>query len=271
MAMVTSRFSIGAFKVYPHTQAQRLDHDEVGGRFIDQAQRLGVRVIAAHRGISGGGGYEVAGSPVDVVRAAKKFPGVNFLIYHSGWEPGGAEDHAFDPSQTNPTGVDRFIKALIENGIGPNANVYAELGSTWHNLIPRPADAGHVLGKLLRYVGENRVLYGTDSVFNGVPQSQIAALRTFTIPQSMQDQFGYPALTPAVRSKIFGLNAAAVYGVDPSAVRYVIRNDDVERLRIAWREDPRSVPMPHRHEYVGPRTRREFLTFLSRGDHPKIG
>jgi uncharacterized protein len=271
MSSVTSRFTIGAFKVYPHRQARRLDSDEVGGPFIEQAHRLGVRVIAAHRGISGGGGYEVAGSPVDVVRAAKKFPAVNFLIYHSGWEPGGSENHPFDANQANPTGIDRLIKALIDNGIGPNSNVYAELGSTWANLMVTPADAGHALGKLLRYVGQDRVLYGTDSVFNGVPQSQIAALRTFTIPQSLQDQYGYPALTPAVRAKIFGLNAVTVYGVDPAAVRYVIRNDDVERLRVAFREDPRSVPMPNRHEYVGPRTRREFLTLLARGDHPKIG
>ena len=49
----------------------------------------------------------------------------------------------------------------------------------------------------------------------------------------MQDQYGYPALSAAVKKQIFGLNAASVYGVDPAATRYVIRNDDVERLQVA--------------------------------------
>ena len=274
MASVTDLYRIGAFKVYPHAGTLWLDSDEIGGPFIERARALGVRVIAAHRGISGTNhqAYEDAASPVDVVRAAKMFPDVNFLVYHSGYEPAsGSENHPFDPTRPGPTGVDRLVKALLDDGIAPNSNVYAELGTTWNRLMTRPADAGHVLGKLLRYVGEDRVLWGTDCVFNGVPQSQIAAMRTFVIPTALQEQYGYPALTDAVRRKIFGLNGAAVYGVDPAAVRFVIRDDDVERLRVAYREDPRSVPMPHRDEYVGPRTRREFLAFLARGDHKHIG
>jgi uncharacterized protein len=271
MASVTSDFSIGAFKVYPHRQPLRLDSDEIGGPFLAQARNLGVPVIAAHRGLSGGGGIGAAGSPADVVRAARNFPDVNFIVYHSGWEAGGDENHEFDPTATSFLGVDRLVKALLDAGIAPNSNVYAELGTTWNNLMTIPADAGHVLGKLLRYVGEDRVVWGTDCVFNGVPQSQIVAMRTFTIPASMQEQFGYPALTPAVRRKIFGLNGAAVYGVDPAATRYVIRDDDVERLRLAYRDDPRSVPMPDREKYIGPRTRRQFLEFLARGQHTRFG
>jgi predicted TIM-barrel fold metal-dependent hydrolase len=266
MADLASRHSIGAFKVYPHSGSLLLDSDEVGSPFIERVQSLGVRTIAAHRGISTGGGYESPGSPADVVRAARKFPEVNFLVYHSGWESGGNEEHAFDPGATDFRGVDRFIKALIDNGIGPTGNVYAELGSTWYNLLGTPNQAAHVLGKLLKQLGPNRVLYGTDSVFNGVPQSQIAALRTFVIPESMQEAHGYPALTDAVRRRIFGLNAAEVYGIDPAAVRYAIRADDVAKLRLAYRDDPGSVRVPHRHEYLGPRTRREFLLMLRAGE-----
>jgi hypothetical protein len=32
----------------------------------------------------------------------------------------------------------------------------------------------------------------------------------------MQEQFGYPPLTSAVKAKILGRNAAALYGFDPS-------------------------------------------------------
>jgi uncharacterized protein len=51
------------------------------------------------------------------------------------------------------------------------------------------------------------------------PQAQIAAFRAMTIPDSVREQYGYPALTDDVKAKIFGLNAAKLYGVDPNAVR----------------------------------------------------
>src|SRR5690606_4976241 len=117
----------------------------------------------------------------------------NFLIYHSGWEQGQSEDHAYDPANPDPLGVDRLIRALEENQLGAGDNVYGELGSTWFNVMGRPADAAHVLGKLLLYLGPDRIVWGTDCVFNGIPQTQIEAFRAFQIPEAMQAELGYPA------------------------------------------------------------------------------
>jgi hypothetical protein len=263
-SVVDQGFSVGAWKVYPHDGALRLDSDELGAPFVERAIALGVPVIAAHRGISGGGGYAVAGSPRDVVRAARAAPGVKFLIYHSGWESDFDEDHPYDPGAADVQGVDRLIRALEESQLGPADNVYAELGTTWFNLMTEPDQAAHVLGKLLLYLGPERIVWGTDCVFNGVPQTQIAAFRMFQIPESMQSEFGYPALTAEVRTRIFGLNAAEVYGVDPAATRYSIAEDDVGRLRTAYLDDRGSVPVPDRRIYEGPRTRREFMALLAR-------
>jgi hypothetical protein len=85
----------------------------------------------------------------------------------------------------------------------------------------------------------------------------------------MQEAYGYPALTDEVRKKILGLNGAAVYGVDPELVRYRIAGDDIEMLRTAYRNDPRSVPVPRYGEYTGPRTRHEFFEFLRRERHAR--
>ncbi len=260
-----SRYTLGAFKTFPFAGEFRLDSDEVGAPFIEQVTALGVGTIAAHRGLSGGGGYDVPGSPVDLVRAAKKFPAVKFLVYHSGWESAEDENHPYDPQNPDPRGVDRFIRALIENDIGPGGNVYAELGSTFYGLMTTPDAAAHVLGKLIKQLGPEGVLYGTDSVFAGVPQPQIVALRTLVIPESMQEAHGYPALTSDMRARILGLNGASVYGIDPQAVRYAISDDDVSSLRLAYLDDPRSIRVPHRHQYRGPSTRREFLSMLARG------
>jgi predicted TIM-barrel fold metal-dependent hydrolase len=262
MAQVIEKYNPAAWKVYPHVGAWRLDSDEVGLPFIEQGRKLGVHIIAAHRGIADDAGdYAAPSSPVDLVQAAKMFPDVSFLTYHSGWQANVDENHPFDPDDQNPSGVDRLIKAVIDQQLGQNGgNVYAELGSTWRSLMTSPEQAAHVLGKLLKYLGEDRVLWGTDSVFTGSPQEQIAAFRTFQIPTALQDQHGYPALTPRIKTKVLGENATRVYGIDPNEMRCAIHGDFIDQLKTARRDDPHAVPVPRQKAY-GPRTRREFLAF----------
>ncbi len=264
LSAVAAEYPVSAWKIYPHAGPLLFDSEELGGPFVERARALGVRLIAAHRGISNGGGYASAGSPRDIVRAASAAPDVNFLVYHSGWESSDDENHAYDPEQLDPRGVDRLIRALEESQLGPSSNVYAELGSTWFNLMGEPEQAAHVLGKLLRWLGPERVVWGTDCVFNGAPQSQLEAFRAFQISEQMQAEFGYPALTAEIKARILGLNGAAVYGVDPALVRFGIASDDVERLRSARREDPRAVPLPDPARYEGPRMRAQFLALLRR-------
>src|SRR5581483_7019927 len=69
--------------------------------------------------------------------------------------------------------------------------------------------------------------------------------------------YGYPEITPAQRAKIFGLNAARVYGISAEEVSKHTRADAIARERYAYRERPQ----PHYRTY-GPKTRREFLNLL---------
>jgi hypothetical protein len=101
-------------------------------------------------------------------------------------------------------------------------------------------------------------------VMSGNPQPQIVAMRTLVIPPAFQQQFGYPALTDEIKRKILGLNGTKAYGIDPAKQRFIISNDDITRLQMAYRDDRRSVPMPDRQLFEGPRTRREFFAFLKR-------
>ena len=71
-----------------------------------------------------------------------------------------------------------------------------------------------MLGKLLDCVGPERIVWGTDSVWYGPPQPLIDAFRAFTIPEWMQERFGYPALTAALKQQILGGNATRLYGID---------------------------------------------------------
>jgi predicted TIM-barrel fold metal-dependent hydrolase len=260
MQMMAETYQVAAWKVYPQVGPWRLDQDEAAG-MIEQARALGIKTIAAHRGLGDGDDYMAASSPVDLVLAAQAHPDITFLTYHSGWQRDVAEDHPFDPSDPNPLGVDRLIKALLDSGIGNDGNVYAELGTTWRNLMTAPLDAAHVFGKLLKYLGEDRIVWGTDCVFTGSAQEQIVAFRAFQIPLELQEQHGYPPLSDCAKRKILGLNAAQVYGVDPDATTQAISDDTIAGWKMAYLLDPASIDVPT-EKYYGPRTRREFLRFL---------
>ena len=63
------------------------------------------------------------------------------------------------------------------------------------------------------------MLWGTDSIWYGSPQDQIQAFRTFQIAPELRAKYGYPEITPALRAKIFGLNAARVYNLSAAEVK----------------------------------------------------
>ncbi|HEY6317790.1 MAG TPA: amidohydrolase family protein [Acidimicrobiia bacterium] len=196
-----------------------LDDEDVGAPFLERVRALGPRIVCAHKGIAGpvANRAPASASPRDVGPAAAAFPDVTFVVYHSGYDINPVEEgpHRADRHR----GVSRLVTSLADAGVPPGANVYAELGSTWYLMMRRPTEAAHVLGKLLVAVGDERILWGTDSVWYGAPQPLIDAFRAFRIPERMQEEFGYPALTDTVKAKILGLNAARLYDVDAAAAR----------------------------------------------------
>jgi predicted TIM-barrel fold metal-dependent hydrolase len=124
------------------------------------------------------------------------FPDVNFLVYHSGFIAGQPEG-PYDPKRGE--GIDELIRSVEENGIPRNSNVYAELGSTWRYVMRDPEMAAHVVGKLVKHIGEKNVLYGSDCIWYGSPQDQIQAFRTFQISEAFQEKHGYAKMTPELR------------------------------------------------------------------------
>lgn len=248
---------IAAWKVYTQFGGWRLDDESIGIPFIEKARELDVKLICAHKGLSQFGLDPAISSADDIGVVAPMFPDVNFLVYHSGYELNVPEG-PYDPESLQ--GVDTLVRAVLDNDIGKEGNVYAELGSTWRFLMTQPEAAAHVLGKLLLHLGEDRILWGTDSIWYGTPQDQISAFRAFQISEEMQDTYGYPALTPQIKSKILGLSAAEVYGIDVDATRCAIEADDVSLAKSAIREDP-SLRRPSIRR-VGPQNRREFLRYL---------
>jgi predicted TIM-barrel fold metal-dependent hydrolase len=203
----------------------RLDDEETGFPFLEQARATGVRLVCAHKGVSG---MVASGSPSDVGPAARAFPDISFVIYHSGYEPGMGEGPYAE--QTLDLGVNRLIDSVTAAGLRPGCNVYAELGTTWFNLISRPLDAAHVLGKLLLHLGEDNIIWGTDAIWYGPTQPVLDAFRAFQIPDALCEEYGYPKLSAEAKRKILAGNAARVYDVDLTALAEAVQGEDV----LAW-------------------------------------
>ena len=258
MDELAERWRVSAWKTYtqwgPDGRGYYLTDEDSGIPFIEKARSLGIKNICIHKGIPFGRESYEHSLCTDIGPIAKRYPDVNFLIYHSGWVPGLAEG-PYDPKHNE--GIDSLIRSLQENDIPLNSNVYAELGSTWRGLMRDPDSAAHGLGKLLKYVGEDNVLWGTDSIWYGSPQDQIQAFRSFQIAGSLQERYGYSALTPELRAKIFGLNATRVYPVSPSEIQQRAVQDPVGVRKLAYLDHPDPHFLTH-----GPKTRRQFLDLL---------
>ncbi len=230
MLATAEEFDLSAWKVYTHAgPGFRLDDAEpdglpIGQPFLDAVRDSGVPIVAIHKGLAGG---NVWASPADIGPAAAANPDLTFLVYHSGYENGeGPIDEAVDQ------GVNRLLTSVREAGIGPGDNVYAELGSTWRRAMTDVDDAAHLLGKLLLTLGEDRILWGTDSLWYGSPQDQIQAFRSFQISEEFQERYGYPALTEEIRAKILGRNALELHGIEAADLACTTSPEEREQARI---------------------------------------
>jgi hypothetical protein len=223
------------WKLYPAFNASSIDPRGPHGYFLDEpnARRviehglaLGVSRFCVHKGLPILSFFEKEfNHPRDVGIVARDYPEALFIIYHSAICAGSDQcnqappEGPYDPNEAEPKGVNALIRSLIDNGIGPNQNVYAEVGSALNEVQSNPVEAAHFFGKLMKHVGTENVLWGTDCVIYGSPQPFIEWFRALTIPEEMQERFGYPPLDAANKARILGLNAARIYGIDVEAKR----------------------------------------------------
>ncbi len=256
--------AVAAVKVYtawgPGGVGWSLTDATVGRPFVDALLDTDIRILCGHKGLPIRGFDYANNSPDDLIAVAAEHPEIQVVVFHSGYEREITE-RSYDPAGSG-RGVDTVLRAIDRHGLAPNTNVWCELGTTWREVMTDPNQAAHVLGKLLSRVGENRVLWGTDSIWYGSPQAQIMAFRAFSITEQFQAEHGYPALTDDVKAKVLGLNAAALFSLDPAALRCGL---DLERLALVRAEhaamvDEGALPSPYRP--LGPLTRREVITAL---------
>lgn len=240
MAMQAETLKVDAWKCYTGScpvgfdRGWWMDNEKIAYPMLEQARKLKIPRICVHKGLPLGPVPEY-NHPRDLIKAAKDFPDLQFLVYHSGLLTSASIDETFAKTGAIPWTTEFCRLKQSEPAI---QNIYMELGSTFGQLVTaHPAVCAHLLGQIIEAFGVEHVLWGTDSIWSGTPQWQIEAFRRFQMPDQLIEQHGYVHLTHDVKAQIFGLNAARLFGIDVAATRKQVPSDYVGRIRMSYLEE----------------------------------
>jgi hypothetical protein len=110
--------------------------------------------------------------------------------------------------------------------------------------VAEPLLCAVMMGQLVKGLGVDHVVWGTDAVWTGSPQWQIEALRRLEIPEDLRRKHGFAPLGPAdgrVKSMIFGDNSARLYKYD---ARAQLKGDKVALARADYERDGPGTQQP---------------------------
>jgi uncharacterized protein len=247
MDQQAATLKVDAWKAYTGAAAKGFEHgwflddEKVAYPMLERVRKSGVRRFCVHKGLPLGPVADY-NHPRDLIKAAKDFPDIDFLVYHAGLLSVSAGKTTGEVPWTT-----EFCQMKKQAGL---TNIYMELGSTFGQLVTtNPTACAHLLGQLVDAFGVDHVLWGTDSIWYGTPQWQIDAFRRFEIPAALIDKHGYAPLTRAAKEQIFGLNAARVFGVDVAAKRNEIPKDYLTRMKMAYLDEG-ATPSHHWYGWV---------------------
>ncbi|HEV8031484.1 MAG TPA: amidohydrolase family protein [Stellaceae bacterium] len=206
------------------------DDEKLMYPFYEKIAKTGIKNVCIHKGLFAPGvekqfpNLRPYADVSDIGKAAKDWPQLNFLVYHSGyrWVGGNPSDGMAEFDQTGRSSWTSDLADIPEK-YGVN-NVYGDLGQlfAW-TAVAEPRLAAALMGTLVKGLGPERVLWGTDAVWTGAPQWQIEGLRRLEIPEDMQKKYGFKPLGPAdgtPKTAVFSGNSARLYGLERHAELY---------------------------------------------------
>lgn len=236
------QYKINSWKWYCHSDPGRSGNgfqldDENAAWFYEESRKRGMKIFSVHKGFS----YQsrILGhlaNPKDVEKAALNNPDLTFIIYHSALQHGPNEPEykaSIDPVTGDFAWHDILMDIKRRNP--KMTNVYPEVGSFFNVLaIADPVSCQHGMAKNIKTYGADHVIWGTDCLWWGSPQWSIDAFKRFQISDEMCEKFGYSKISKEDKAKIFGQNAAKIYGVDVKAKRNPINPDILTQARASY-------------------------------------
>lgn len=166
--------------------------------FYKRAEELGI-VLDIHTGFSWvPPGKSKFCQPIFLDDVARDFPNLRIVAFHMGY----------------PYCDDLNMVAMGH----PNVYLCLSLLVPW--ALTAPYKFGKILGEAMRFVGPDRIIWGTDSAGFGAQIGAAAlGLAEFQIPEELQWQYGYLPLTDEDKRKIFGGNLGKLLGIDTTKRR----------------------------------------------------
>ena len=200
MEIQVKEFGAKAFKFYNvrYDYGQpfpwRMDDPRVAFPVFEKAQELGVNLIGVHKGVPLGPQPIEHTRTFDMDGAAANFPDINFVIFHVGlpW-------------------LDEVLWQIVRF-----PNLYASIAATVNFISRQPRVFAEMLGKMLWWCGEDKILYGGEAPI-WHPQWALEAFWDFELPEDIVTERGYPQLTDQAKRKILGGNLARLHGIDVEA------------------------------------------------------
>ncbi|MBL7208473.1 MAG: amidohydrolase [Dehalococcoidia bacterium] len=180
------------FKFYPPEDTYINDPDL--WTFYEKAEELGI-VLDIHTGFCwvppGKSKYAL---PILLDDVARDFPQLKIVAFHMGY----------------PYCDDLNMVSMA------HPNVYPCLSLLVPWALSAPGKFAHIIGEALRWVGPDKIIWGTDYAgFGAQVRAAVQGFREFQIPEDMRERYGYPEITDEDRRKIFGENLARLMGIEP--------------------------------------------------------
>ena len=162
-------------------------------KHLEKCIELGIKNVHVHKGPTiwplNRDSFDVA----DVDEAASSFPELNFIVEHVGLPR--LEDFCWIGTQ--------------------EPNVYGGMAVAMPFIHAKPRYFAQVLGELLYWLGEDRILFASDYAL-WQPKWLVEMFVDFQYPGDAEFD-DYAEITPDVKRKILGLNAAKLYDIEVPA------------------------------------------------------
>ena len=193
LEQLADRYQLKGVKLYTaewkgDSRGWRLDSPEAY-RYLEKCQELGIRNVHVHKGPTIWPLNRDAFDVADVDGAATDFPELNFIVEHMGLPR--LEDFCWIGTQ--------------------EPNVYGGFAVAMPFIYTRPRYFAQIIGELLYWLDEDRLLFGSDYAI-WQPKWLVEQFVDFQIPEDMLGE--YAPLTPDIKRKILGLNAARLYDIE---------------------------------------------------------
>jgi predicted TIM-barrel fold metal-dependent hydrolase len=180
----------------------RLDSDEAF-EFLQKCADLGIENVHPHKGPTIRPLNRDAFDVSDVDDAASSFPELNFVVEHVGLPR--LDDFCWIGTQ--------------------EPNVYGGLAVAAPFAQNRPQKFGEIMGELLWWLGEDRILFGSDYAIWD-PDWLVDAVMNAELTPEQRDEYDVELTTDVMR-KIMGENAARLYDIDIDEKKRQLADDDV--------------------------------------------